>query len=296
MPKLSEIGEDELVSRLIQTLPNDRTILTGPGDDCAVVQRPNEHLLLKVDAMVEGVHFLRSAAPALIGRKALARAISDVAAMGGAPKYAMVTLVLPSDLEFSFVLQMYKGMVALAEGFGVSIVGGETTRGPCIMISVTITGEIVRRITRNGAEAGDVLFVTGLLGGSLQGRHLTFQPRVREAQWLVHNLPPTSMMDISDGLAKDLPRLARASGLDFIVQEDYLPCTPGCTAEQAWSDGEDYELLFTVSPSRAPDMLEAWEQMFPDLSVMPIGKLVKQGEGIPPNFARQGWDHFAKQK
>ena len=294
MPTLSDIGEDELVRRLIKSLPNDRSVLTGPGDDCAVVQRPNEHLLMKVDAMVEGVHFLRTAPPELIGRKALARAISDVAAMGGAPKYAMVTLVLPQNLDVRFVQKMYDGMTALADEFGVSIVGGETTRGPCIMISVTVTGEIVRRITRDGAEAGDILFVTGLLGGSLQGHHLRFQPRVKEAQWLVHNLPPTSMMDLSDGLAKDLPRLASASGLEFVVQEDYLPCTPGCTPEQAWSDGEDYELLFTVAPSRAPDMLEGWEQAFPGLSVMPIGKLVPKGEGKLPSFAKGGWDHFAK--
>ena len=296
MPTLSDIGEDELVSRLIETLPNDRTVLTGPGDDCAVVQRPNGNVLMKVDAVVEGVHFLRTAKPELIGRKALARAISDIAAMGGLPKYAMVTLVLPQDLEVAFVQQMYAGMTALAEEFGVSIVGGETTRGPHIMISVTLTGEVVRRVMRTGAEAGDVLFVTGLLGGSIQGRHYTFQPRVKEAQWLVHHLPPTAMMDLSDGLAKDLPRLAKACALDYVVQENYLPCTAGCTPEQAWADGEDYELLFTVPPAKAEGMLEAWEDAFPQLSLMPIGQLVALGEGRPPSFTKNGWDHFAKSK
>lgn len=294
MPKLCDIGEDELVTRLVATLSNDRTVLTGPGDDCAVVQRPNGNVLLKVDAVVEGVHFVRSAKPELIGRKALARAISDVAAMGGLPKYAMVTLVLPQDLELAFVEQIYAGMTALADEFGVSIVGGETTRGPLIMIAISLTGEAVRRVMRSGAEAGDLVFVTGLLGGSLQGRHFTFQPRVREAQWLVQHLPPTAMMDLSDGLARDLPRLAKASGLDFVLQEDYLPCSPGCTPEQAWSDGEDYELLFTVPPSKAAGMLEAWEEAFPHLSMMPIGQMVALGEGRPPSFATAGWDHFAK--
>lgn len=293
MPTVSDIGEDALVRRLTAPLHQDVRVLTGPGDDCAVVERPEGRLLLKADAIIEGIHFTRDAEPQLIGRKALARAISDIAAMGGVPRHALVTLVLSGDTEVAFVEALYAGMAALAQQFGVSIVGGETSRGAQLMISVALTGEVPHAwLCRNAAQVGDAIFVTGHLGGSITGKHLTFTPRVEQSQWLMQHHRPNAMMDLSDGPAKDLPRMATASGADFIIDEAALPCTPGCTAAQAWGDGEDYELLFTIGDEQAGALQRDWSNAFPSLELTRIGTLVAKGEGRVPSFTTQGWEHF----
>ena len=291
--KLFDIGEDVLIRRLVAPLSRDPSVKVGPGDDCAVVETAGVSMLLKADAVVEDVHFLRQQSPALIGRKALARAVSDIGAMGGSPRHALVTLVLPSDLEVAFVEALYKGMSELADEFGVCIVGGETVRGNQIVISVALTGEVEKAVLRSTAQAGDAIFVTGHLGGSIRGRHLTFTPRVREGQWLAKHYPPTAMMDLSDGLAKDLPRIAEASGLEFVVLPGCLPCNPGCSEAEAWGDGEDYELVFTMADQKVEDLLRSWPEVFPTLALTRIGTMVNLGLGSVPNFTPTGWDHFA---
>lgn len=298
MQTLADIGEDSLIHRLVNGLPQDKSVITGPGDDCAVVTAMGEgrHLLLKADAVVEGVHFLREAAPQLIGRKALARAVSDIGAMGGVPKHALVTLVLPTDLDVAYVEGLYQGMSDLAHEFGISIVGGETTRGGQIVISVALTGEAEAGgcVLRSTACAGDAIMVTGRLGGSILGHHFTFQPRVKLAQWLVRNHRPHSMMDLSDGLAKDLPRLAAVSGVSFVVEPGALPCTPGCTTTQAWGDGEDYELLFTIADDGVEALLSDWAGAFPGVPLTKIGRMVPLGQGSLPTFQSTGWDPFVQ--
>ncbi|MDB6074959.1 MAG: thiamine-monophosphate kinase [Verrucomicrobiaceae bacterium] len=296
MQTLSDIGEDLLIQRLVDDLPQGDSVIVGPGDDCAVVKGTTEghHLLLKTDAVAEGVHFLRDAPPHLIGRKALARAISDIGAMGGIPLHALVTLVLPVDLDVAFVQGLYQGMRELADEFSISIVGGETTRGLQIVISVTLTGEVEadRQVLRSTAREGDAIMVTGRLGGSIKGHHFTFRPRLQEARWLVQHHRPNAMMDLSDGLAKDLPRLAAASGLDFVIEPGALPCNPGCTAAQAWGDGEDYELLFMIADET--ELMSDWAQSFPEVSLTKIGNMVATGQGSVPDFDSTGWDPFVK--
>lgn len=296
MPTLRDIGEDELIHRLTHTLPTNISVLAGPGDDCAVVEGSSTPVLLKADAIIEGVHFLADARPELVGRKALARAISDIASMGGGPKHALITLVLRPDLEVEWVEAVYRGMSELAARYNVAIVGGETCRGPVCMISVALTGEANHGtwISRSGGQTGDVLFVTGHLGGSIAGKHFTFEPRLQEAQWLMRSFPPSAMMDLSDGLAKDLPRLAKASDVDFIIDEQALPCTLGYTPAQAWGDGEDYELLFSIAAESA-DELEALWRIELGTPLTRIGTLVKPGTGRLPSFESRGWDHFAKE-
>lgn len=290
---LLDLGEDRLVRRLIGLIPSDPMVLVGPGDDCAVVtDEADARLLLKTDVIVEGVHFLREAPPELIGRKALARAISDIAAMAGTPLHALVTLVLPPELEPAFVERMFAGLLELGREFGVSVVGGETARGPVMMISIAITGSCAEEpVLRSGGQAGDRIWVTGVLGGSIRGRHFTFTPRVKEAAWLVSGFRPTAMMDISDGLAADLPRLAAASGCGWRVSLEALPCSDESNAEQAWGDGEDYELLFTTSPEVEEDLQAAWSHRFPDVRLTPIGWLDFEGIASGPGG---GWDHFRK--
>lgn len=294
MKRVADIGEDALVRRLIQNAPLGQDVLAGPGDDCAVVQAPaaGQVLLLKTDAVVEGVHFESGSPPRLVGRKALARVLSDIAAMAGTPSHALVTLILPPETPVSWVGGVYAGLYALARQHGVSVVGGETTRGLQRAISVTLTGtvEASKWIRRGGAQCGDEVWVTGRLGGSIKGHHFKFEPRLQQGRWLAEHCPIHAMMDLSDGLGKDLPRLAQAAGLGMEVDWTALPKNRGCTAAQAWGDGEDYELLFALPPASGPALQKAWAASFPKLSLTKIARLIpaSEGAGVPVG----GWDAF----
>lgn len=290
--KIAGLGEDRLIAEITRGLRHAADVRVSIGDDCAVIGSARAAIwqLLKTDCVVEGVHFLREADPKKVGWKALARAISDIGAMGGAPKHALITLGLSPETELRRVKSLYAGMHKAAETFGVSIVGGETSRtsGP-LFISVALTGAVPRKqcVTRSGGRAGDCLYVTGRLGGSLAGRHLTFTPRVAEAQWLASNFRIRAMMDLSDGLGADLPRLAAASGTGFELARDAVPRNKGCTVEQALSDGEDYELLFAIAPRDAAKLEARWP--FPKLPLTRIGTLLRRTK---PDSLR-GFDHFA---
>jgi thiamine-monophosphate kinase len=293
---LRDVGEDALVKRLIADAPLGAEVVAGAGDDCAVVEgvRRGELCLLKTDAIVEGVHFEAGCAPRLVGRKALARVLSDVAAMGGRPGQALVTLILPSETEIAWVEAVYAGLYQLARQHGVSVVGGETTRGKERILSVALTGGVSakRWAARGGGRLGDVLLVTGKLGGSIGGRHLKFEPRLEQGQWLVEHFPIHAMMDISDGLAKDLPRLAGGAGLGFRVDLGRLPRHRGCSVEQAWGDGEDYELLMAV-PKRCLKRLQTeWGERFPRVPLTAIGGLVEAEAST--GGAAGGWDPFVR--
>jgi thiamine-monophosphate kinase len=292
--RLSEIGEDELIRRLTSGLPLAPEVIAGAGDDCAILQSDKRGVwqLLKTDCVVEGNHFLRTSAPEQVGWKAMARVVSDIASMGGSPQHALVTLILPQELNVDYVEKLYAGLQKCGTQHGVSIVGGETTRGPLIVISVALSGTVAKKscARRSEARQGDLIYVTGKLGGSLAGHHLTFQPRLAEAQWLCQQGFVHAMMDLSDGLASDLPRLARASGLGFELEESSLPVNVGCTPSQALTDGEDYELLFTLSPRRRSRLEHAWSQQFPSVPLTCIGRMTLRSD--TPDFAAGGWDAF----
>jgi thiamine-monophosphate kinase len=291
--KLTDIGEDELVRLLVKGLPLGRGVLMGPGDDCAVVARSGRRkLLLKTDCVVEGVHFLRSEKPARVGWKALCRPLSDIGAMGGDPLHALVTVFTPSDLPVKYWEEFYKGLKKAAKRFGVGIVGGEVSRtvGP-ISVNIALTGEAKKPVLRSGGKAGHRLFVTGTLGGSIRGKHLDFIPRIAEGKWLAENAPVTAMMDLSDGLSADLPRLARASGCGFRIDTESVPKSPGCTIEQALGDGEDYELLFAVRVSGTEKLKRDWRKKFPKLRLTEIGVLTSPDK--LPGDLPAGFDHFS---
>lgn len=288
--KLSDFGEEALIARWTRGLPRDAALLVGPGDDCAVVGRRSDALwkLLKTDCVIEGVHFTGETDFARVGWKALARNVSDIAAMGGEPEHALITVALPPGLEVAKADALYKGLRRCARKFGVSIAGGETARSPGpVFISVALTGRVekARCVLRSGGKPGDVLFVTGRLGGSLAGKHLDFTPRLREARWLTEHFRLHSMMDLSDGLGADLPRLAKASGCGFALGT--LPCNPGSSQAEALSDGEDFELLFAVAPRQAARLEAAWP--FHTLPLTRVGILTANTQSLPVH----GFDHFA---
>lgn len=297
MKTLRDIGEDELIERLVALVPRDSSPAAGPGDDCAVVDRgpaADRLELLKTDALVEGVHFLADAGPAAVGWKAAARVVSDFAAMGGLPERFLITLALPVATSVDWAEGFYRGFGRCLEAFGAVVAGGETSRvpdGSAKVISVAATGSVARDrvVLRSTAKPGDLIFVTGLLGGSLGGRHLDFMPRVREADWLVSHHKPTAMMDLSDGLAKDLPRLAAASQCGFEIDRGAIPVSEGSSIDAALGDGEDFELLFTFDPPAAPALEREWRAAFPDLPLTAIGRMTRAGEG---GSLTGGWDHF----
>ncbi len=294
--KLHEMGEDRLIAQLVAPLQARTGVITGPGDDCAVVASPgaNQLLLLKTDCVVERVHFRPNEKPAAVGWKAMMRTLSDFAAMSGLPRYALVTLVAPPEREAQWVKQLYRGLERAAARFEVAIVGGETsaTPGPLVLsISAVGTVEKKRCVRRTGGKPGDILFVTGRLGGAGKGRHLKFVARIDESRWLTENFRIHAMMDLSDGLGADLPRLARASGVGFEIDEQALPRTRGCSIKEAINDGEDYELLFALAPSEEASLQSKWREEFPRLSLTRIGRLNPQSAIRNPQFGH-GYLHF----
>ena len=222
------MDEFELIARLTPSLPTNDSTVVGAGDDCALIDLglPDRWLLFKTDAVVEGIHFTMTAAPEKIGHKALGRCLSDVAAMAGTPTHALITLALPADFDSGFLERIYAGINTLAQRHGVAIVGGETTINPeRMLISASVLGTVTRGKSplRSGAKAGDAIFVTGELGGSLSGKHLDFEPRLSEARWLAENFSIHAMMDISDGLAGDLRHILKASKVGAELLSDAIP-------------------------------------------------------------------------
>ena len=297
MPKLSEIGEEALVAQITARLKSGRNVIAGAGDDdCAIIRNPAAPeilTLLKSDCIVEGAHYLPETPPSKVGWKAMARAISDIAAMGGIPEQALVTLVLQPEREVAYVRGLYKGLEKAARDHNINIVGGETAScASAAMISISLTGHVEKTACarRSTGRPGDSLYVTGQLGGSLGGRHLTFRPRLAEARWLATNFKLRAMIDLSDGLARDLPRLAKSSAAGYQIDPEKLPRHRGCGVEQAAGDGEDYELLFAIGPRDSRRLAATWPKKFPKLALTKIGHLTKTGTatGLDP----RGWDHF----
>ncbi|HQC42720.1 MAG TPA: thiamine-phosphate kinase [Verrucomicrobiota bacterium] len=306
--------EFELIDRLIPLLPGNKGTLVGAGDDCAVldVGMPGKLLLFKTDAVVEGVHFTQDDGWVRVGRKAISRALSDIAAMAGEPLSALVTLGLPSDFDFKKVKEIYQGIQERAAMFGVSVSGGETVRSTQgVFLSISMVGWVPqsRLLLRKNMRTADALFVTGDLGGSRSGKHLDFIPRIEQAKWLADRFEIHALMDVSDGLAGDLQRLIEASGLGIELLSEAIPVSKeakkaaqqgGASAlNRALSDGEDFELLFTVPASVAVELLDAWKKRFPDLKLSCIGKVVSERgvrvlsrSGRFTNLDCHGYDHF----
>ncbi|HEY5345762.1 MAG TPA: thiamine-phosphate kinase [Verrucomicrobiae bacterium] len=310
------MNEFELIAHLTKALPTNENVVIGAGDDCAVLDfgAPEKLILFKTDAVVEGIHFTRETPPEKIGRKALARCLSDIAAMAGTPTAALVTIALPKDFDAEFVAKIYDGLNSLAEQFGVAVVGGETTTNPeRILISISLIGIVPRgkQILRSGAKVGDAIFVTGELGGSLAEKHLSFEPRLAEARWLAEHFHLHALMDLSDGLGGDLRHILNASKVGAVILKSSVPISRAAKQRAkessaakpafvaALTDGEDFELLFTIASKDAVKLLDGWQKKFQKLKLSCIGKIVA-GEGISirdkigsHTFDANGYVHFA---
>lgn len=310
------MNELDLLKRLLPALPTNDSVVLGAGDDCAVMDLglPDRWLLFKADAVVEGVHFLADTPPEKIGRKALARALSDIAAMAGTPTAALVTLGLPREFNPARIEAIYAGLGDCARQHGVAIAGGETTTNPGgVLLSIALLGWVAKDkcLRRAGAQPGDALFVTGELGGAIAGRHLDFEPRLAEARWLAAHGEVHAMIDLSDGLASDLRHLLAASGVGAELHAPAIPISRAARQAHraagsrkppllaALTDGEDFELLFTAPARGAVTLLDAWQKQFPQLPLKCIGRItaerriiLRDRDGVKP-FPEHGYAHFA---
>lgn len=285
-------------------------MLLGIGDDAAsLASPPNGQVLVATDMLMEGVHFVfPDATPALAGRKSLAVNLSDIAAMGGKPTTAFVSVCLPRQRGGAFARDVHQGVIDLANEFNVVIAGGDTNSwsGP-LVISVTVTGELVGStpICRSGAKPGDWIFVTGKLGGSLKsGRHLTFVPRVNEVRELLEIVTPHSMIDVSDGLAADLHHILNGSRVGARLDAKAIPLTQSALTGSdskspllhGLSDGEDFELLFTTSADEGERLSARWKNATP---IARIGEITATGgchlihaDGAVEELPPLGWTHL----
>ncbi len=287
--RVRDIGEFALIKKLCASIPH-------AGDDCAVLPG---NLLLTCDPVVEGIHYLPTTSARRVGWKAMARNLSDIAAMGGRPRWAVVSIGLRPATPVRWVKELYAGMHAAARRFGCAIVGGDTTHVKHEQfVVVTMLGEAERPVLRSGAKIGDSVFVTGKLGGSSLGRHLTFTPRVAEAHWLTGHFDVHAMIDVSDGLGSDVHHLLTPRiGIEIFAAE--IPARGSLDA--ALYDGEDFELLFTLDPRDVTRLRKKWN--FP-IPLTEIGRVVRAAgtvalinrAGTRRFLTPRGYDHFAKRR
>lgn len=320
--RISETGEFGLIERLRQIVGEPDEGEVWVGDDAAVLRAPAGTILFTTDLMIEGVHFdLEITGPEDLGYKALAVNVSDVAAMGGIPRRALVSLGLKPQMETEWVERLYRGMRECADEFDMAIAGGDISRSDCLLLSVALLGNPAGRlvIERKGARVGDVICVTGTLGESAAGyrllragikeradlkdRHLRPTPRVKEVEILRRQLP-TAMIDVSDGFAADLAHLCEQSEVGAIVRSSDLPLVDltGVELDRDPLDlglhgGEDYELIFTIPADRADEALSKVTRET-KTAVTVVGEIV-EGRGMvlvtdgeESELEARGWDHL----
>jgi thiamine-monophosphate kinase len=326
--------EDQLVHAVRTILGGESPgVLLGPGDDAALVEQGPHLGVLTADLLIEGVHFERDWIAARdLGHKAVTVNVSDIAAMGGSPRYGLVSLGLPPDVELPWVVELYGGIREAAQDYGMSVVGGDTSRADRVVLSVAVTGEVApgRAVTRSGARPGNRIVVTGTLGAAAGGLRLARSgersavgsewghrllaaldrptARVGEGQTLA-GAGATAMLDLSDGLSTDLGRLCAESGVGAAVDLAAVPVEPAleplgaaigvAPLDLALAGGEDYELLATIAPEAAAGAAASIQERF-GTALTDIGEIRATGgvvaiaaDGTEFPLEPRGWDHFA---
>ena len=320
---IADVGEFGLLAQLLPTLASGRGVTLGPGDDCAVVETRSGRLLLTIDALVEGVHFRRGwLTPQQLGRKAFLVNASDIAAMGGAPRWCAINLTAPPHAPAADLAAISRGVAAAAQEHGAVLVGGNLARARQISVALALLGDAPPRpVTRRGAKAGDLLFVTGHLGEAALGlRELRRDPAARSAAVQRFREPPvrlragallarsrlaSALIDVSDGLVQDLGHLCAASRVGARLFIDHIPMPPPVRragVRLALTGGEDYELLCAV-PARHRRRVERLAARF-GCAFTRIGECVParggvrvvdaEGRAVPLNHP--GHDHFARRR
>ena len=323
--KVSELGEFGLIDLLAEMVGGvqDEHLLIGIGDDAAAWQGDASIQLATVDSFIQDVHFPSGIASwQELGWKAMAANLSDIAAMGGAPRYALASLALPEDTEVDNVKNLYTGMLDLAQQYGVVIIGGDLSRAPLIIITITVLGNSQKKpiLTRSAAKPGELIAVTGYLGAAAAGlemlkKKLQFDPqatacfkqaflhpspRIAEGQLLLEQGVKTAI-DLSDGLISDLSQIGKASKVGARVEVDRVPVEPAVKAgfgeralELALAGGEDYELLFTAKAEVIDKVRQSASCPITVIGEIVAGKgvTVVDRQGNPIKLGKAGWEHF----
>jgi len=298
---VAALGEERLIAAIRRWLGTASPRAPfGIGDDCAVLPASRGRQLITVDPVIYRRHFDDRVPPRAVGAKLLKRNLSDLAAMGGRPTAAVLALTLDARVSVRWLEQFYRGLAAAARRYGVPIVGGDIAQADGIVAaSLTLLGEACgpRIATRTGARPGDAIYVTGTLGRALPtGHHYRFAPRLAEGAWLARRAEVRAMMDVSDGLAKDLHALAPV-GAAPALDPAALPRRAGATVRAALADGEDYELVFALASHANHAAFErAWAHAFPRTRLSCIGRFVPAGERPPGTVdlaAYRGYEHLA---
>ena len=308
MPAPSDYDEFAYIEWIRAHVSGHSRLTLGIGDDTASLHFPAPaDCLITVDMLLEGVHFqIPPLTPRNAGRKALAVNLSDLAAMAGQPLAAVVSVAFPRGRKPDFHRELHRGIQELADQFGVAVAGGDTNTwdGP-LVISVSVVGEATgsAAVRRNGARVGDWILTTGSFGGSLAGKHVSFQPRVDEALQLHQAVSLHAMIDVSDGLAADLHHVLQESGVGAVLSADAIPISEAARSatdertalERALGDGEDFELLFTVTPQEGRKLLS---EPPVDVKLSHIGEIVESktceiedSAGVRRLLPPTGWTH-----
>ncbi len=309
-------SEFALIDWIRKKIPQKLQGPYGIGDDTAILPfKNNGELLFTADTLVENVDFvLKKAKPELVGRKALAVNLSDMAAMGGKPFACLISLGIPPSMNEAWIQKFYSGLLPLAQKYQTLCAGGDISRAKEFFVSIALLGWSPKKkaVERNGARPGDVLLVTGKLGGSILGKHFSFEPRLREAQFLIQNFHPTAMIDISDGLLQDLEHILKESKVGTSVELSAVPVSsdakklakgnPVRALEHALSDGEDFELLFTIPSKEESKLQKLWKKTFPGVSLSRLGRIqsgkprvdwLRNGKpAAAPLIRHKGYSHF----
>ena len=309
---IGQLTEEEIIGRVTANLGKAcPPFPAGPGGDCAIFEETvaRKFRVSTVDSVILGRHFDSSTSGALAGAKLVKRNLSDLAAAGAVPSDALLSLLLGPDVDSEWLEDFARGVGDTARKFGLKCVGGDICRVQAGTFAATLAvqGFAHRILTRKTAKNGDVIFVTGKLGGSIKGHHLNFEPRLAEGEWLNAQSNVTASTDLSDGLAKDLPGLINTTQ-DAVFDLASLPISDAAqelakvdgksAIEHALQDGEDYELLFTVEAQQADLLASNFKKQFSQTSVTKIGT-VSQGSGLIKSRAdglviiSRGFGHFA---
>jgi thiamine-monophosphate kinase len=296
---VASIGEEALIRSIRRWLgAASPRAPAGIGDDCAVIRPARGRELLTVDPLIHGVHFDGRVPAREAGAKLFKRNLSDIAAMGGTPRAALVALALDGRVSVAWLAEFYKGMARESRRHRTPIVGGDVARvAASFVATLAMTGEAQGRVlTRSGSRAGDWIYVTGSLGRSLaSGHHFRFAPRLAEGAWLARRAEVRAMLDVSDGLAKDLAALTPRRAAPALFGA-ILPRRAGASVREALCDGEDYELVFSVaSRARRTALENSWRRAFPRTRLTCIGRFVRSG-AVPPDALRMadyhGYEHL----
>lgn len=297
--RLNEIGEFGLINRFQKKIKTDSSVIKGSGDDCAVLRLDRlNYQLFTTDMIVEEVDFKKNENLKLIGRKSLAISISDIAACGGIPVHAVVALGLPQNMQVSQVELLAGGIFDLAKEFNVNIVGGDISACDKLIINVSMLGTVEKNklCLRQGAKTGDLIMVTGEFGGAIKGKHLRFNPRIKESRYLVDNFKINSMIDVSDGLIQDLSHILEQSLVGAVLYESLIPLSKEAQdPEEALCSGEEFELLFTASRGQASKIIKSSKYHF-----KVIGEIMPESFGLRiinlknkySKLKLQGFKHF----